>query len=215
MHVDERRELPLAAQLADEPHDLARRLGVEARGRLVHEQDPRVLQQRPRDADALALAARERVGALVATLRQLDAVQQPERLLDVRGREATEPAPPEADIAQAAGEHVLHHAEPLDERELLEDHAHPAAGAPERSRAERGDVLALEHDAPRGRLDEAVHAADEGALAGPRRADERQHLPRGHLEGHAAQGRVPRRILLDQPLDAEHPRGSGPAYLQA
>ena len=39
-------------------------LGVERRGRLVEDQDRRVADHRPRDADALALAAGERIAAL-------------------------------------------------------------------------------------------------------------------------------------------------------
>src|SRR3712207_8910526 len=44
--------------------DLALGLRVDAARRLVEDQDPRVVQDRPRDRDPLALAARERVPAL-------------------------------------------------------------------------------------------------------------------------------------------------------
>ena len=46
-------------------HDLDRGLRVERRRRLVGEQELRLLHDRARDAHALALAAGERVGALV------------------------------------------------------------------------------------------------------------------------------------------------------
>ena len=55
--------------------DLVLRLGVDGAGGLVEDQDARVVQDRPRDRDALALAARERVPALadhgVVAVRQL------------------------------------------------------------------------------------------------------------------------------------------------
>ena len=46
-------------QPAQQPHDLLRRLGVEARHRLVGQQHQRPLCQRPRDRDALRLTARQ------------------------------------------------------------------------------------------------------------------------------------------------------------
>ncbi len=64
-------------------HHLARDLRVEARGRLVDQQQLRVLDQRARDADPLALAAGEPVGALVHVLDQADAVEQAHALGDV------------------------------------------------------------------------------------------------------------------------------------
>ena len=62
-------QLALGADLADQPHDLARRLGVEAGGRLIDEQELRVLLQGAGDADALALAAGERVSPLIRLAR--------------------------------------------------------------------------------------------------------------------------------------------------
>ena len=81
--VAEHRDVELARDLADEPHHLARDLRVEARGRLVDQQQLRVLDQRAGDADALALAAGKAVGALVDVLGEADAVEQAQRLRDV------------------------------------------------------------------------------------------------------------------------------------
>jgi hypothetical protein len=44
--VDHGGQVTLPAQLPDEPYDLARRLRVEAGGRLVHEQDAGTLEER-------------------------------------------------------------------------------------------------------------------------------------------------------------------------
>ncbi len=57
---------------------------VERRGRLVEHQDARVLEQRPGDAEALALAARERAAGLGQ--RRVVAVRQAgDEVVDVRG----------------------------------------------------------------------------------------------------------------------------------
>src|SRR3546814_7977114 len=74
---------------------------------------------------------------LVHHVVEADAAEQAESLIDVRLRELAEPAPPEADVAEAPGEHVLHHREALDQRVLLEDHAHAPARPPQGAGAER------------------------------------------------------------------------------
>ena len=70
----------------------------------------RILDQRPADADALALAAGQFIGALVGHVVEADAREQPERLVDVGLRKFPHEASPEADIAQPPAQHVLHHA---------------------------------------------------------------------------------------------------------
>ena len=69
------------------------------------------------------------IGALVGHVVEADAREQAERLVDVGLRKAPQPALPEADIAEPAAQHVLHHGEPLDQRVFLEDHAHAPAHA--------------------------------------------------------------------------------------
>ena len=63
--VDDGGELALVAELADQPHDLARGLGVQRGGGLVHQQKPRVLDQGPGNADALTLAAGKSIGTFI------------------------------------------------------------------------------------------------------------------------------------------------------
>ena len=65
-------------ELADQPHDLPRGLGIEARRRLVHQQQVGILHQRAPDAHALALPARERVRALVVVARKPHALEHGE-----------------------------------------------------------------------------------------------------------------------------------------
>ena len=72
------------ARLRDQLHDLDRGLRIERGGRLVGEQELGLLHQRARDADALALAAGELVGALGGEVAEPDRVEQLEGALDVR-----------------------------------------------------------------------------------------------------------------------------------
>ena len=128
--------------LDDQPHDLPRGLGIERGGRLVDQQQVGVLRQGAGDADALALATGQGVGPLVDMVAQADPVEQGVGLGDGVGRELPEEAAPEADIAEAAGEHVLHDRQPFHQGVFLEDHADPPPRPPERA-VPRGPVSAV------------------------------------------------------------------------
>src|SRR5580704_18420676 len=52
----------LGVDAREQRHDLVRSLGIEIAGRLVAEQDQRIVDERPRDRGALLLAARKLVG---------------------------------------------------------------------------------------------------------------------------------------------------------
>ncbi len=56
--------------------DLLGALAVEAAGRLVGEDERRVVGERPGDGDALALTARELLGALVEVAGEAEALEQ-------------------------------------------------------------------------------------------------------------------------------------------
>ena len=73
--------------------DLALGLGVDRAGRLVEDQDARIVQQGARDGDPLALAARQRVAALAD--HGVVAVRQPaDEVVGVgRARRRRPPAP--------------------------------------------------------------------------------------------------------------------------
>ena len=123
MDVDDHRNVALAGAARDQLHDLDRGLRIERGGRLVGEHEIGLLHQRARDADALALAARELVGALVGEIGEADGVEQLEGALDVGGGKPAQPRPPDRHIAEPAAQHVLDHREPLDQVVFLEDHA--------------------------------------------------------------------------------------------
>ena len=77
----------------------ARRFRIEARHRLVRQNDLRLLRQRTRDAHALLLSTRELVGPRVRLVVELDATQAFVRNLEIALRKycstiaAREPSP--------------------------------------------------------------------------------------------------------------------------
>src|SRR3546814_12993683 len=85
----------------DQPHDLARGLGIERGGRLVHQQQLRALRQSAADADPLPLAAGKLVGPLVHHVVEAAAAEQADSLIDVRLRELADPATPTAAVHAA------------------------------------------------------------------------------------------------------------------
>ena len=159
-------------------------LGVERRGRLVEDQDRRVLVDRARDRHALALAAGE-LAAVVADRRcrcpcgsasdeveQVGAAQRVEHALAVdRAAAAVGDVGGDAVVEQ---HHVL-----ADEREL------PA----QRMHVPGFERLVVEADRAGGRMQEARQQVDQRRLARPGRADQRDRDAHRHVERHAVEGR--------------------------
>ena len=132
------------------------RMGIERRERLVEEEDARVAGERPREGDALALAARELGRARLREVRDLEAL---EVLVD--------PVP-------AAVGDVLAHRHVREEGVLLEDEADAAlVGLQEDVRLGVEPDVVVEHDPPARRTDETGDGPQHRRLAGARGADER------------------------------------------
>ena len=83
--VDDHGNVALAGAARDQLHDLDRGLRIERRGGLVGKHEVRLLHQRARNADALALAAGELVGALGGEIAEADGVEQMKRAIHVTG----------------------------------------------------------------------------------------------------------------------------------
>ena len=204
MNIDDGGEVALLAQLDDEPHDLARRLGVEGRRGFIHQKNFRVLHQGPANAHPLALAAGQLIGPLIDHMIQADALQQTKYFVDIGLGKLAEIAAPEPDISQAAGEHVFHHRQALDQGVFLEDHAHAPPGLAKRARAQAGQLQIVQKNRPRGRLDQPVDAADERRFTGAGRADQRHHLAIGHLQIDVLEGKVTGLVSLGQADKPQH-----------
>ena len=172
------------ALLVEVPHqvdDLGRALAVEVAGRLVGPDDRRVVDQRPRDRDALALAARELVREVVGAAREVDEAERLERPLAGLSLRAARDQERQLDVLDGAqhGHQVVE----------LEDEAHaqrPVVGA-----------LLVGHGGERRPLDEDVagvdgveagEAVEERRLAAAARAHDRDHLAAGDREADAVEG---------------------------
>src|SRR5579883_2599372 len=145
------------------------RLAVEARGRLVQDQDARISQEGARDRHTLALAAGQLDAALahprgVALRLALDeriGMREPGCPLDLRLRRIG-PA-----IGDVFGERAMEQ-----ERLLLDDrHLLPKALL-----RDTGDVLAIDGDVTGLDIVQPLHELDEGRLARARPADQADAL---------------------------------------
>ena len=139
------------------------------RGRLVHDQELRVLQQAAHDFDALALADGERVHVAARVERQAVSLGH----LDDPGSER-------AQVTRIihAERDVLEHGHRLEQREMLEHHAD--AEAARLLRAGDRDLAAVPADRARIGLEHAVDDLDQRALAGAVLAEQGMDLARQH-----------------------------------
>src|SRR5262250_3393903 len=169
-------------------HQLAQRLlhqelafRVQVRGRLIQDQDGRILQERARDGDALTLAARELHAALAhwggVTLGEgsdeLVGLSHARRPLDVRLARSR------AAIGDVVTDGVG------EEESLLGDNAYEGAQG---GYGEITEIVAVERDASHLHVVEARHQVHERAFARPRHAHEGDHLALGHAERDVDQG---------------------------
>ena len=161
-------------RLQEELHLLAQ-LEVERAERLVEEQDPRAVDDRPREGDALALAAGELDRPAVAEAGETHHL---ERLLH-----ALPPNPFRHPAHAQAVAHVVGDGHVREERVVLEDGVHVAGvGRPLR------DVDSAELDAALVGPLEAGDQAKRRRLAGAGRAEQGEELAPAHLEVDAGHG---------------------------
>src|SRR5262245_12006233 len=177
------RDRVVVAQLLDQLLDASGGDRVEGRARLVHQDHLGFHRDRPRDAQTLLLAARERRAGLSQAV--LDLLPEP-RAHEARLDDAVQVRAPgsEAVDAGAVGDVVV---DRLREGvRLLEDHADPGPEL-DHVEARAEDRLAVEldlarHAAARDVVVHAVEAADQGRLPAAGGADQRRHLPEQDVE---------------------------------
>ena len=171
------RDVEHRAAVAGEPaqrhEELVRLLRGEHRGRLVHDQQPRLLQQATHDLDALALAHREIRDQRGRLQRQPELRRHPRDALAER---------PEIEPPGQGERDVLGHGERLEQREVLEHHADPEP--PGRRRVRDVDRLAAPPELPVGGLERAVDDLDERRLAGAVLAEQRVDLAGRQAQRH-------------------------------
>ncbi len=158
-------------------------LRVERARGLVEQQDGRVAQHRPRDGDALLLAARQPRAALA----QFGGEALRQRLDEVRGVRGTDRAGDRFVVRiQAPVAHVLAQAGGEQHRMLRNQRDRLA----QRVRGEVFDRHAVHADAPGLHVVEAQQEREHRALAGARRADQRDGLTRANMQDEALQHRA-------------------------
>ena len=169
MLADHERDPVLGVDAAQEIHDAARELRVEARGGLVGEDHRRRLRERARDRDALLLTAGELVDPLALGAGKPDALEhRVDAARDLRARDtATRKAV--ADVFADA-----HHRE---QREVLEHHVDGPA-----IRRHAAHRLAADRDGSGVGRKEARDHPQQRRLAAARGAEERDQLTLADLQ---------------------------------
>ena len=179
-HDDGRRREPLV-QVDDEPVDRHRRHGIEARRRLVVEEDLGLERDGAGQGDALLHAARERGGK--QALHVASEVDEPEHLRDA-GRDLL--LRPGRVLAQREGD-VLEDRHRVEEGAALEEHADLLAHGDELLLGKLGDLHAVHPDLAVVGLLEAVHVPERDGLARAGSAEDHEHLAAHHLEVHVVE----------------------------
>ena len=169
-----------AASVADQVDDVAGGGRVEARGGLVEEQHLGVVQQRPGQGEALALAGREALHEVRRPGRPWRSARAARRL----GRGPRRGAMPRM---RAVELEVLGRGQPVVEPGVLGEHAGAAAHL---VAVDAGVEPEHRRPAPVG-SEHAVEQADRGGLAGAVRAEQGQHLAGAGRRGRGR--RAPRR----------------------
>ena len=113
--------VPRAFDLAKQVHDLERQVGIEIAGRLVGEDELRIVDERARDGDPLLLASRQFLGQGVHAVLQTDPLEHLKRLSMLHRLRHAEHAHDERD--------VLKDGESRDQSKILKDETDRSAVA--------------------------------------------------------------------------------------
>ncbi len=182
----------------EETDDLLREIVVEIPGRLVGDQDLGLIDQRARDGDPLLLSSRKLAGEARHAVRESDAAQRLEG-------DALLPAVIETQDTGQKGD-VLEDRLPLDEAEVLEDHADRPAEKRDLAARDQGDVAPVDQDLAGARHVLAEDQLEQRRLAGPARAGDETELAARDLEVDAVERRLSGRKSLRNAEELDHVR---------
>ena len=154
---------------------------VEAGGRLVEDQESRVLRESAGEEDALPLAAGELRHRPIGEVQRVRLRQRGfgERAISRRLQR------PEAQVWSAAHQRHFARGERQVGRLVLGEEGDPAGALPAR---QREGIVAAQPHRPGGRAQQPAGDARQGALAGGVGADEAEHLAGVDPQGHAGHG---------------------------
>jgi hypothetical protein len=188
-----RRDDARVLEAPQQAHEPAPRARVEARRRLVHDQDVGLHGEHRGDGHRALLAAGEVVGRALRQVLSPDARERGgDAGRDVGGRE------PEVERPEP---HVLGHRR--QEQLVVRVLEHHADGATDVGQRPLGDRDAADVDAAAGGCEQPVEVQEEGRLAGAVGADEGDGLAVADLERDAVQRLRPVRIGEAQVADAD------------
>ena len=174
--------------LVDEFHHALTRVEVEGAGGFVGEDQPWPAHERPRDRDALLLAAGQTVGHAVEAVSETDEVEH------VGGDLRAPPERPAAGVQQRHRD-VLEGGAPLQQVELLEDEPDRRAPQPVAARRRQAaDGCVIERDLAAGGQVEKPEEIQERGLPRARTADDRHVIARFDGEVDARQDRQRRLV---------------------
>jgi hypothetical protein len=183
-------------------HDPDRGLGVEVAGRLVGQQQRRVVDERARDADALLLAARQLVGEAVELQRQSGQGQ------DV-GHLGADLLAMRAGDLERIGDVVVDRAVGQ-QLEVLEDDAEVAAVVRHLFAVDLAQVASSDTDRPARRLEFLEEQPHDGRFARPGLPDEEHKFAPRHGERDVVQPDIARFVGLVDPAELDYGRGTVP-----
>ena len=195
--ADQQHRQALPGDGLDELADPGLLLDAERRGRLVHQHDPRAPGHRPAHRDRLPLPPGQTADPAA---HRRDPDPGPLQVFGRLGhhRLAVEPAQPAQwpghDLLPAE-EHIGPDAQVRRQRQVLVDGLD--AGRASLDRGPEADLLPVQQDRPRCRLQRARDQVDQGRLTGPVVPDQPDDLPRVQLHVHIAQ-RVHAAVALGQ-----------------
>jgi hypothetical protein len=191
---EQKRQAEPGLEVLQQVDDLGLDRHVERRHGLVGDDEFRIDRQGPRDADALALAARKLMGVTVCKIGL-----QPdhrEQLADARRGLRSRGQP--VDLQRFADDVADRHARVERGVRVLEDDLHLFAQRTQRGPAQAGDVAPIERDAAGRRVGQAQDHAAGGRLARARLADETQRFAAADVEVDAVDGLYVADVLLQE-----------------
>ena len=191
-------------QLCQRRHHQRLCFGVQRRRGLVEDQQPRVLQQRARNRNALALATRQ-FGAALAEQGVVARWQFGDEAVGVRGDRGGHDLFP-AGVGPAIGD-VVGHAQRQDERVLQ----HRRDLAAQAGQLRQAQVLAVDQHAPLPRVDKPQCQRGQRRLAGTAAADQGQRLAGPQFQRQAAQHRAARLVADGDVVEDEPPAAAAGA----
>src|SRR5919107_5376157 len=182
---------PTTVEFLDVAPQLVAQLHVHTRRRLVQKEDFGVVNEGPREEHPPLHAARERVGALIALVREPETLQ--ELLRPLAGLLLRHPV-----VAGVEDKGLLHGQEPV-QVDLLGGDPDDPPRLPELAVGVPAEDLNRAGVGP----DEADHAVDKGGLAGAVGPEQAEELAGPHLQRDAIERQKPVGIGLPEVLDPE------------